>query len=615
MEALFQTILITSLYASVAGVVIILLKRLLGNRLSPKWHYLIWFVLIAKLLMPFGPESAFSLFNAVPQLPAFAADIASNPASADNPATHVLAVSDDRPLQAPGLSEQTPVAGNAKLSIPELLKIGADNKVYVLSRLWLAGLLIFAAGLLYSHYTLRRKLKRSRRAPASVSAILDECRSRAEVRRRIRIIVQNEIKTPALFGVIRPKILISPAVLKLSDKEIAYIFLHELAHYQRHDVAANYLLLALRLIHWFNPVLWYCFTIMRHDMEVAADHRALSVLNPAEQKEYGLALLSVLETFNTARFMPKLIGMVDEKHNIKRRIGMIRMAEMFQKRRKLFWLTGLLCVVLLAGVLLTGPLTQPPGPPEQPSGLLPAESLPASAATIEEAVSQAILKQGEHYMSGEMVVEGHVVLDIAETNGEIVVYTIASAGNFGFENAVFTKVSGSGAIPTVITLRKNEHDRYELLKYQEPQDGEGYSGSVRKLFPLKLWPQVLPVNDELYAGLIKQQEDQAAAYLQRIGRKAPVQAHYVQRELFDLPVAASNKLFAELTKYDQFLNNCPYWNGSREIVENGERYIYETSQSQVDGYDVITFRQSKADGSIVKEKKYKIVGDDLELMP
>ncbi|OLN28950.1 Regulatory sensor-transducer, BlaR1/MecR1 family [Desulfosporosinus metallidurans] len=66
-----------------------------------------------------------------------------------------------------------------------------------------------------------------------------------------------------------------------------------------------------------------------------------------------------------------------------------------------------------------------------------------------------------------------------------------------------------------------------------------------------------------------------------------------------------------MTKSNPLLNNCPYWIGTRERLENGVRYIYETSQSKnSDGYDLITFKKAKEDGTVVEEEKYKIVGNE-----
>ncbi|MDS1030040.1 DUF4825 domain-containing protein [Bacillota bacterium LX-D] len=73
--------------------------------------------------------------------------------------------------------------------------------------------------------------------------------------------------------------------------------------------------------------------------------------------------------------------------------------------------------------------------------------------SIDEAVSITIKNRGENsYLDGEVATEGHLILDTEEKNGNIKVYTISSFGYFGFENGIFTKISGSGAIPTVITF-------------------------------------------------------------------------------------------------------------------------------------------------------------------
>ena len=74
---------------------------------------------------------------------------------------------------------------------------------------------------------------------------------------------------------------------------------------------------------------------------------------------------------------------------------------------------------------------------------------------LEEAISQAIKGRNINYAEGEVTTEGHIILDIEEKAEEIKVYTIASFGAFGFENGIFTKISGS-AIPTVITLQKKQ---------------------------------------------------------------------------------------------------------------------------------------------------------------
>jgi bla regulator protein BlaR1 len=234
---------------------------------------------------------------------------------------------------------------------------------------------------------------------------------------------------------------------------------------------------------------------------------------------------------------------------------------------------------------------------------------------MDQAVSKAIKNQGIHYLSGEAATEGHVILDTEEKDGSIKAYTIASFGFFGFENGIFTKISGSGAIPTVMTFSKNEKGEYTLLEYQEPMDGAGYLDSVKKMFPQRLWTEILPEGKH-YTELVKQQEDQAAEYLKSIGRNAAVSSAYVEKELVNIQVEASNKLFAEYTKYNATLNNFPYWIGSKEMIENGVRYIYEISQSKTsDGYDLVWFKKMKKTERWYWNISIKIVENEPQLIP
>ncbi|NLI92797.1 MAG: DUF4825 domain-containing protein [Peptococcaceae bacterium] len=845
METVFKIIFTTSLYASIAGFVILLIKWLLKSKLTPQWHYFLWAVLILKLIFPFGPESVFSLFNAVPAVTQ----------NVDFALTY-----EDVHQTINTLPQEKPYSLSAPVSQETSFWTGATAKK-ALPYVWALGSSMMLAWLIYTNYSLQGRLKK-KGMPAGESALLTfaECKKRMGIKKDIEIIIQDEVETPSLYGIIKPKILITPAAMKLGQKEIFYILLHELAHYKRKDLLVNYLLLGLQILHWFNPVIWYCFKMIRQDMEIAADDKVLSGLKPGEEKEYGKALLTVLESFNNQRLAPRLIGMVDDRRNIEKRINMIRMAQFFKGKRTLFLTTGILCLLILGSILLTNPLsnqasyengdyTLKESENYDPESLLkfknpyagnnsnvgnllgslpyaryrggitlqtqktpydiavvydflntdtdrdqaestlrnnahiifalidnvdsihftirsagaertiqfsrqelqknyekdlreyakdnkeftillnslrlkilayPPKYTPVMSSTpgirilaqyqgsadrvqysaasgkllswdntsgkvgalgtgvelpintpvywsqleypkdgsletvritmmknnekvaekqvmirfdgsyftvepsydvlitdnvklqsnyaqsLDEAVSLAIKNQGKGYGKGEVATEGHLILDTEEKDQLIKAYTISSFGYFGFENGIFTKVSGSGAIPTVITFSKNDKGEYTLLQYQEPMDGGGYLESVKKMFPRKLWSDVL-TEGKGYPELMKQQEAQAGEYLKSIGRNAEVRASYVEKKLLNINTEASNKLLAELTKKDPILNLFPYWAGSKEVVENGERWIYETSQSKSEnGDNMVLFTKKKDNGKIVLQYQYLI---------
>lgn len=233
--------------------------------------------------------------------------------------------------------------------------------------------------------------------------------------------------------------------------------------------------------------------------------------------------------------------------------------------------------------------------------------------TIEDAVSTAIKSKSSSYFGAETSTEGHIILKTEEKSGRLKVYTLSSFGAFGFENGIFTKVSGSGSIPTVMTFSRDSSGKYSLIEYKEPIDGTGLDSSIKSMFPFTLWHKALNA-ENYYGDLIKQQELQAKEYLSSIGRTAEVSEKPIETKLPNINVIASNKIFSELAKNNSFINDCPSWIGSRERIENGIRYVYETAQSKTsDGYDLIVFKKIKS-GSIVKECKYKIVGSEPQLI-
>lgn len=850
MEGLFSVILKTSIYGTVVGLVILIIRGILKNKLNAKYLYIIWFVLILKLVVPFGPGSTISLFNVVPEIP----EKSVQQMYYDAERVHEISTAAENPMvyEMPSPGQET---GNKSGNMVE-------NTV---PYLWAVGALAMLSWIIFTYFLFSRKLQKS---PAfkdeRLNNIFESCKSKMGITRNIDIVLEDSIGTPSLFGIVRPKILLPPSVLGLKDAELQYILLHEMAHYKHCDVPVNYLLLMLQTVHWFNPVMWYCFRKMRQDMELATDERVLSVLENHEHKAYGRALIAVLEGFTPPKLVPRLLGMVDDKKSIARRINMIA----FFKKPKIMWSIIAVAVTLALGaVCLTSAAGKQGSNPEavnnydaevlykykslyigdasnvgsltsrlplgqykkgmslktkdKPYGLtvtytipeeefskrgtlsigdvfasnaaiifslidnveditfalgdgrgtyhfsrnmfdiaygrdvkeyskdmnsfkdflkafgfrllvFPEKYTPAMSSTpgiritpeyrgslekvkyttdygtllkwdastgnitnggktlemppdipaywsaieeqgaaavdkdtivtvelldengriigikklviifdgsfytvkpslgivvgmksqpqyekkeekprdIDEAVSLAIKSQVSGYKQGEVATEGHIILDTEEKQGEVKVYTISSCGAFGFENGVFTKISGSGAIPTVITFAKDESGGLSLVEYKEPLDGSYYGKSKKEMFPEKLWDEVLSEH-KYYPELLKQQEEQAAAYLKSIGREAEVNGNHVEKKLADINVEASNKLFAGNTKYDMELNKFPYWLGTIELVEDGVRYIYETSQTKTsDGFDMIVFKKTKEDGSLVKEYRYKIEGSE-----
>ena len=109
------------------------------------------------------------------------------------------------------------------------------------------------------------------------------------------IYVSDKIKIPAVYGIIKPKIILPT---EYDRDKLNYILMHENAHIKRRDNFIRLVAFIAVCIHWFNPFAWLLLKMLYSDIELACDETVLSKCNGAEQKEYARTLLSTAEKTN-----------------------------------------------------------------------------------------------------------------------------------------------------------------------------------------------------------------------------------------------------------------------------------------------------------------------------
>ena len=107
---------------------------------------------------------------------------------------------------------------------------------------------------------------------------------------RDNIFVSDKVATPAVYGVIKPRIILPT---KETDR---YVLLHEQAHIKRRDNLLRIIAITAACVHWFNPLVWLMLKLYISDSELACDEAVLSRLPRAEHKEYALTLLRYTES-------------------------------------------------------------------------------------------------------------------------------------------------------------------------------------------------------------------------------------------------------------------------------------------------------------------------------
>ena len=179
-------------------------------------------------------------------------------------------------------------------------------------------------------------------------ALLQSCKEEMGVYTPIQIIETSYVKSPALMGFIRPRLLLPPRIFESMDEnEIRMIFLHELIHLKRGDIIINWLISFIQVLHWFNPFVWLAFNTMRERREQACDESVISFIGSEKNRTYGNAIVKLLEFSPDISAVEGMACILEDKKQITRRMKMIKG---FQKPQRgaivfvlfLFSLTGFL---------------------------------------------------------------------------------------------------------------------------------------------------------------------------------------------------------------------------------------------------------------------------------
>lgn len=306
-QPFFDWLLHSTLQISIIICLILLVQVVLRNRLSARWHYALWLILIIRMVMPIAPQSRFSIFNfTTPQ----------SKTEAPGYALSESMVTPPEPIEDSSTASQE----NANTTTQRSLKLST-----FLPLIWLAGALALGCYIIICNFNLSRTTsKENPSTDKEMLELLEECKSEIKLRTIVTLILTEKVSTPILMGFIRPRLLVPKSIMnELTREQLRYIFLHELAHVKRHDIALGWLTAVLQILHWFNPLVWFAFYRMRASRELACDAFVLSHTRGQGKQDYGRAIVTLLENFSVPKSLPGLAGILESKSQLKRRITMI----------------------------------------------------------------------------------------------------------------------------------------------------------------------------------------------------------------------------------------------------------------------------------------------------
>lgn len=320
MKAIVDALVQVTLYSAAITAGILLFRFIFKNRISSKLQYLMWWLLILRLLMPVTPDIGLH-FNLQDMLlkqahqaelptPALVLDV--TPASVPSTQSSYESV-------APAVQPDTDVAPSQHVNPAK-----STDWYSIVFVVWLLGAIGFLGWLIFVKLRYYESLQHLMAGgPREAYELYDKCCKELGVK-PLPLWIVNKSMSPgiAFFG---EPVLLVPLSLCNDESRLRFALLHELTHKKRGDHYMTLLLNILRAVYWFDPVVHFAFSELRSDMESACDSDVLAYIGHEQKRGYLTVILDMF-SYDTE----PILGMSQIR---SKRMAKRRMKGAFMKNR------------------------------------------------------------------------------------------------------------------------------------------------------------------------------------------------------------------------------------------------------------------------------------------
>ena len=369
MEHIFIEVLNMSFQAGIVVCCILLARWVFRMCHVPKkYAYVLWMIPFVRFVCPVSLQSAFSL------LPKKTEGFHEN-------TVNWL----EQTAKTQGTLGTAPVLNQIDISslapTPQYSADPLQIWTAICSYIWLLTVLALLIYSLYRLFMLKRRLR--------LSICLRE-----------NIYLADEIDTPFVIGLVKPRIFLPS---DLSEQELEYVILHEQMHIRRWDMVVKAAAYFITLVHWFNPLAWVAFFCMGKDMEMSCDEAVVRHLGVEKEAEYAETLLRL----SVGKQRLQGIALAFGEGNTKDRVKNI------MKYKKPLMITGVFAVLVIVA-LIVGLLTDPKSEEQITETTVTAEQESGQADNnsqgYEPETTSAVVKQEEMTREPEQEIEQPVVI-------------------------------------------------------------------------------------------------------------------------------------------------------------------------------------------------------------
>ncbi len=352
---------------SVSGTLLVFLvlglKLLYKNKFSRRWQYYIWIIVVLRFLLSFTPDTTIvgSLFGKIN------ATVLTNESHANPNVSYTVNMSDNETKQInaneqfqPGTPDKPQINGNTKPPADKstiAAALGFPNAYMRLLFAWstLALVLFVRKITIYQGFIRYIKAGNTEISDIKTLNLLSDCMEKLNIKTKVELYSNTAITSPIMIGFFRSSIVLPAG--ELGDKELYYIFVHELLHYKKKDMFYKWLIQIVICIHWFNPFVYLLEKEVNKACELSCDEAVISVLDESARREYGDTLISFMRSNNLNKNSLASVTLTEGAEQLKERLGAIMD---FKKKSKLVTvITAIFTIAVCFSFLAVGAYAAP----------------------------------------------------------------------------------------------------------------------------------------------------------------------------------------------------------------------------------------------------------------
>ena len=513
---------------------------------TPRLVTLVWALVLVKPLMTVSIGSPFKLWEVSAPVAIARQEIAiqevvpvavmesesANPPTIPDEATADSGLTDEEPTIAavesrlpfvlpaeplasgPAFVEQAPITLNETTPQPSFWNWSQ------IVWLWAAGVTVMALRALVVRRQLAKILAAGQAPSQLIANQYREIASQLNVRRSPELRITNVFESPALVGLLRPRILLPAWLMESNDEQaINWSLRHELTHWRHGDLWLVRLRELTQIAFFFHPAAWWVGRRLEEAMEIACDRAVIAT--DADAADYAQRLYQLLDTVRNHRRHPLAAGLFATRSQIAKRLVMLVEAplRLHPKLTKggIFCMTVIATAVLAFGIGVRRPESVAAAdtpealsdPPAESESTVASETTPPPFDPLAEIEAELTPKQSEPEATTTTVAETPVAADVSQADSVIQV-----------EDIQLTEKDDQGAATFRFKVKAPIGTRFSA-SYQHTQV-RGATGSMH------VWEIVDPNGAELELKLAYGQDSKADRSISVLQSQEEMLSYHVQ---------------------------------------------------------------------------------------